>query len=67
MQSGANQFVEGDELPPYRIQVNYDVQPGGYQTLEDAKKAVEKLRRADKYISILHHRQFVWGKQPPKH
>ena len=59
--------AEGETLPPYRICVNYDMQPGGYETLEDAIAAVTALKRPDKYISIRHYgRKVVWGRTPPR-
>jgi hypothetical protein len=58
------EIVEGDSVPPYRIVVNGETEPGGYQTLEEAIEAV-KRRHLGKRYQIAHWRQIVWPPVKP--
>lgn len=66
MQTNKERLVEGEGLPPFRICINYEMQDGGFQTLDQAIAAVKGMKRPDKYIQIFHHRKPVWGRPPPK-
>jgi hypothetical protein len=57
--SERGEAIEGEPGPPFRILANGEPEPGGFETLEEAKAAVRR-RPLGKRHQIIHRRMIVW-------
>jgi len=56
------ELVEGDAAPRFRVKVNGEMQEGGFDTVEEARRSVTRL---DLNVEIFDGRRRVFGTELP--